>query len=73
MVDKKILANDWRAVGDDMRVAMGLGTRKLDANAIVKNNRMAFIDGVLSINPFGAPIKTIYMLPIFKTLRTNKR
>ena len=73
MSDKNMLANDWRAVGDDMRVAMGLGVRKLDADAIAKNSQMAFMGGVLSINPFGAPVKAIDMLPIFKTLRTNKR
>ena len=73
MSDKNMLANDWRVVGDDMRVAMGLGVRKLDADAIAKNSRAAFMGGVLSINPFGAPIKTIDMLPIFKTFRTNKR
>ena len=73
MTDKKTLANDWKCVGDDMRVAMDMCTRKLDADAVTKNNWAAFVGGVLSINPFGTPLKTVDMLPVLKTLRTNKR
>ena len=53
MTDKQILINDWKVVGDDMRVAMGLITRRVDMDAVRTNNRRAFVGGVLSINPFG--------------------
>ena len=53
MTDKQTLMGDWKKVGDDMRVAMGLVTRRVDMNAVRINNRRAFVGGVLSINPFG--------------------
>lgn len=55
MTDKEAIASDWRKVGDDMRVAMGL--KKPDVPQSV-NFWKAFLEGVRSINLFGTSIKS---------------
>ena len=48
MTDKEALAQDWKNIGDDMRVALEIkkyNTPKVDGFG-------AFLDGILSLNPF---------------------
>lgn len=70
MSDKQALMNDWKMVGDDMRVAMGLVMQRVDMDAIQLNDRRAFIDGVLSINPFGN-CAVSKLLPVFRRKPTR--
>ena len=68
MTIRQALMEDWKMVGNDMRVAMGLVTRCVDMDAVRINNRRAFIDGVLSINPFG----NCAMANLLSVLRDNR-
>ncbi len=53
MSDKDALARDWKQVGDDMRVVMGM--KKYHAPRIV-GALEATINGICSLNMFGSNI-----------------
>ncbi len=49
MSDKEALAQDWKNVGDDMRVAMGM--KRYQTPKIYPLDDL--LKGILTLNPFG--------------------
>lgn len=57
MTDKEAIASDWRKVGDDMRVAMGLKNPDVQQSV---GRWKAFLGGIITINLFGTKIRSGY-------------
>ncbi|MBO7645240.1 MAG: hypothetical protein J6S57_02980 [Alphaproteobacteria bacterium] len=51
MTDRDAIAQDWNAVGDDIRVASGIKRHQTLYCGGFFNN---FLDGVRTLNPFGS-------------------
>lgn len=52
MTDKEALAQDWKNVGDDMRVAMGI--KRYQTPKIYPLDDL--LTGIITLNPFGTII-----------------
>ena len=49
--DRDAIANDWKAVGDDIRVVLGM--KRCKSSKMKVDFWDAFVNGVVTLNPFG--------------------
>lgn len=55
MSDEEALRQDWKKIGDDVRIVLGLKKPK----KVEQDNLGAFLDGIRTLNPFGSMFNDI--------------